>query len=164
MNSHNLREWTGSAQYLLSLYIYNHTTTYSGISSGSSSGAPPRPTSAIVFRWNWGVGKKFANNRKCQRLRQINLSWVVRLGPREGRCAREEEEEGLLRTVDCALKRWLLIAFTRIVHCLFISACSTPLCRVSADFHGPALRADPDYSHDSHQGLVGHAENEYIYI
>ena len=38
---------------------------------------------------------------------------------RERRCAGEDKEEGLLRTVDCVFKSWYLFAFSRTVQEFF---------------------------------------------
>ena len=54
-----------------------------------------REDSKGCFFYELWVGENFASNRKCQRLWPTKKIW---------RCAGEEKEEGLSRTVDCVFK------------------------------------------------------------
>ena len=64
------------------------------------------------------LGRQKAGNKEQ---RSATLAYKVKQiislgrGRRKRRCAREEKEEGLLRTVDCVFKSCLLIVFLRIV-------------------------------------------------
>ena len=46
---------------------------------------------------------------------KVKIVAIFHWGRRERWCAGEEKKEGLLRTVDCVFKSWLLITFSIIV-------------------------------------------------